>query len=189
MYKCYWAQWKTLPLKDGVLDCHWKSATKPHRGEQSGNPVVNRTPEKVSQWYHWLGSGEMLIGGAYRLTPAQPCEAPEPRTRTWSVWHLCTTWEGGHRCSRSLPPEQRWWQYIWTDWHLTRRLLRASSLNTWPSVRACKKSWFLSHCVVDGSCLSMFSYAVLFRCMYQLIWIRYHFKVISRLKQDIYSSK
>jgi len=26
IYKTYWAQWKSLALMDGVLECHWQSA-------------------------------------------------------------------------------------------------------------------------------------------------------------------
>jgi hypothetical protein len=40
-------------------------------------------------------------------------------------------------------------------------------------------------CVVDRSCLSMFSYTTSYMCVCQLVWLIYHFKVINSLMQDV----
>jgi hypothetical protein len=42
--------------------------------------------------------------------------------------------------------------------------------------------------VADRTGTSVFSATVLGRCMCQLIWLPYHFKIISNLKQDVYVS-
>jgi hypothetical protein len=43
-------------------------------------------------------------------------------------------------------------------------------------------------CIVDGSCLSTFSYTMSYMCLCQLAWLIYCFKVISSLMQDIWVS-
>jgi len=41
-------------------------------------------------------------------------------------------------------------------------------------------------CIVDGSCLSMFSYMTSFVCICQLVWLTYHFNVMDNLMQDVW---
>jgi hypothetical protein len=72
IYKSYWAQWKSLAVRNGVLVRHWESAdgkrtaqlviprsrvkevlTEMHGGT-SGHLGVNKTIERARQRYYWL---------------------------------------------------------------------------------------------------------------------------------------
>jgi hypothetical protein len=74
MYESYWAQWKSLAVRNCVLECHWESTdrqtkvaqiflpqsrlndmlTKLHGGSSGGHLVVNKALNKVQQGYYWL---------------------------------------------------------------------------------------------------------------------------------------
>jgi hypothetical protein len=72
-YKSYWAQWKSLAVRNGVLERHWESAngrsqvaqiviprsrvdilTELHGEPSGGHQGVNKTLNKVQQQYYWL---------------------------------------------------------------------------------------------------------------------------------------
>jgi hypothetical protein len=72
-YKSYWAQWKSLAVRNGILECHSESAdgqskiahiilprsrandvlTELHGGP-SGHLGVNKTLNKARERYYWL---------------------------------------------------------------------------------------------------------------------------------------
>jgi len=73
LYKSYWAQWKSLALRDGVLERHWKSTdgkntaqiviphnelkqvlAEMHGGTSGGHLGANKIIDKVWQRYYWL---------------------------------------------------------------------------------------------------------------------------------------
>jgi hypothetical protein len=73
-YKSYWAQWKLVAMRNGVLQHNWESAnrqsqivqivlpwsrmnnvlTKLYGGLSGGHLGVNKTLNKVQQQYYWL---------------------------------------------------------------------------------------------------------------------------------------
>jgi hypothetical protein len=70
-YKIYWAQWKSLAVRNGILERHWESAdgrskiisprsrvndvlAELHVGPSGGHLGVNKTPGKVRQKYYWF---------------------------------------------------------------------------------------------------------------------------------------
>jgi len=73
-YKSYWAQWKSLAVRDSVLERHWQSANRKkktaqrvishsdvkevlaemHVGTHRGHLGTNKTIDKVQQCYYWL---------------------------------------------------------------------------------------------------------------------------------------
>jgi hypothetical protein len=75
-YKSKWAQWKSLAIWNGVLECKWESAngrskvdqivhprnkvedvlTELHGGPSGGHLGVNKTLNKILQRYYWLPS-------------------------------------------------------------------------------------------------------------------------------------
>jgi hypothetical protein len=75
-YKSYWAQWKSLAVRNGVLKRNWESAngrskvaqivlplskvedvlTELHGGPSRRHLGVNKTLNKIRQRYHWLHS-------------------------------------------------------------------------------------------------------------------------------------
>jgi hypothetical protein len=75
-YKSYWAQWKSLVVRDGVLERLWESVdgrtktaqvviphskvkkvlTEMHGGPSGGHFRVSKTLAKVKQRYYWLHS-------------------------------------------------------------------------------------------------------------------------------------
>jgi hypothetical protein len=75
-YKGYWAKWKSLVVRDGVLERLWESVdrrtktaqvviprskvkdvlTEMHGGPSGGHLGVNKTIDKVRQRYYWLHS-------------------------------------------------------------------------------------------------------------------------------------
>jgi hypothetical protein len=105
VYKSYWAQWKSLVVRDGVLERHWQSAdgkTKKaqtviprrkakdvlaeiQRGLSGGHLGVNKTLDKVRQPYYWLH----LKGDVERC--CQHCDTCAvnrgPRTRSRGLMH------------------------------------------------------------------------------------------------------
>jgi len=74
IYKSYWAQWKSLVLRNGLLVRHWESAVgkkkmvqvvfphskmkqvlvEMHGGTSGGHLGVNKSIDKVRQSYYWL---------------------------------------------------------------------------------------------------------------------------------------
>jgi hypothetical protein len=74
MYKSYWAQWKSLAMRNGMLEHNWESAngrstiaqiviswskvedmlTELHDGLSGGHPGINKTLNKVWQRFYWL---------------------------------------------------------------------------------------------------------------------------------------
>jgi hypothetical protein len=74
MYGSYRTQWKSLAVRNGILECHWESTdreskisqiflpqsrvndmlTKQPGGPSGGHLGVNRTLDKVWQRYYWL---------------------------------------------------------------------------------------------------------------------------------------
>jgi hypothetical protein len=57
-YKSYWAQWKSLVLRDGVLVCHWESA---NRRKQTAQVVIPQT--KVDEVLTELHGGHIWRAG------------------------------------------------------------------------------------------------------------------------------
>jgi hypothetical protein len=73
-YKSYWAQWKSLAVRDGILERNWGSAngrskiaqivvprsrvkdvlTELHDKPSGGHLAVNKTLNKVRQRFYWL---------------------------------------------------------------------------------------------------------------------------------------
>jgi hypothetical protein len=73
-YKSYWAQWKSLAVRNGILEHNWESAngrskiaqiilpwsrvkdvlTELHDGSSGGHLGVNKTLNKVRQRFYWL---------------------------------------------------------------------------------------------------------------------------------------
>jgi hypothetical protein len=74
VYKSYWAQWKSLAVRNGILECNWESAngrstiaqiviprskvkdvlTELHDGLSGGHLGINKTLNKVRQRFYWL---------------------------------------------------------------------------------------------------------------------------------------
>jgi hypothetical protein len=71
MYESYWAQWKSLTVRNGILEHHWKSADGPsiiqtvlpqsrvndvltelHGGPSRSHLGINKTPDKVRKRYY-----------------------------------------------------------------------------------------------------------------------------------------
>jgi hypothetical protein len=57
-YKSYWAQWKSLGVRNGILAHHWKSTDGRYKmltdgGPSGGHLGVNKTLNKVRQKYYW----------------------------------------------------------------------------------------------------------------------------------------
>ena len=106
IYKSYWAQWKSLALRNGVLVCHWESAdgkkkktaqvvipnsrvkevlTKIHGGTSGGHLGFNKTIDKFCQRYYWLN----LRGDVERWRQQYDTCATSrgPRTRSRGLMH------------------------------------------------------------------------------------------------------
>jgi len=105
IYKSYWAQWKSLVLRNGVLVRHWESTdgkkktaqvviprskvkevlAEMHGGTSGGHLGVNKTIDKVRQRYYWLH----LRGDVERW--CQQCDtcaaSGGPRTRSRDLMH------------------------------------------------------------------------------------------------------
>jgi hypothetical protein len=73
-YKSHWAPWKSLAVRNGILECNWESAngrsqiaqivfplsrvkdvlTELHGGSSGGHLGVNKSLNKLRQRYYWL---------------------------------------------------------------------------------------------------------------------------------------
>jgi hypothetical protein len=96
-YKSYWAQWKSLTVRNGILEHHWESdngqskivqtvlsqsrvndmLTDLHGGLSGGHLGINKTLNKVRQRYYWLKARNVLRSSG-SATPVQPITVPEP---------------------------------------------------------------------------------------------------------------
>ena len=85
-----------------------------------------------------------------------------------SACHLSLSWAS---LIQSIPPHPTSWRSILT---LCRR--------------ATQKCVIALPCVVDGSCISTFSYIMFCTCVCQLVWLTYRFNVIDSLMQDAWFS-
>jgi hypothetical protein len=99
-YKRYCAQWKSLVVRDGVLERLWQSAdgriktaqvviprskvkevrTEMHGGPSGGHFGISKTLDKVRQRYYWLHSRDDVESWCQQLAEAS-------RTRTLGLMH------------------------------------------------------------------------------------------------------
>ena len=97
IYKSYWAQWKSVALRDGVLVRHWESAggkktaqvvvsqskvdevlTKLLGGASGGQRGANKTMDRVRQRYYWLLLRDDVERCCRQCAPLPPVEVPGP---------------------------------------------------------------------------------------------------------------
>jgi hypothetical protein len=118
----YWAQWKTLAVRNGILERNWESAngrstmaqialprsrvkdvlTELHDELSGGHLGINKTLNKVRQRFYW----QQARGDIERWCRlCDICAASHgPWTRNWGQMHQYNVWgavrEDSHRCSR-----------------------------------------------------------------------------------------
>jgi hypothetical protein len=100
-YKNYWAQWKSLLVRDGVLERLWESAdgrtktaqvviirdkvkevlTEIHGGPSEGRFGVNKTLAKVKQQYYWLHLKDDVERWCQQCDTCAASRGPRKRTR------------------------------------------------------------------------------------------------------------
>jgi hypothetical protein len=104
-HKSYWAQWKFLAVRNGILEHCWKSAngrskitqivllrsrvndvlTELHDGPSGGHLGVNKTMNKVWQMYYWLQTRNDVEKWWQQCDTRAATRGP--RTRNWNQMH------------------------------------------------------------------------------------------------------
>jgi hypothetical protein len=97
MYKSYWAQWKSLTVRNGILECHresidgqskiakrilsWRRVNdmliELHGGPSVGHLGVNKTLDKFRQRYSWL----QAIKDIEKCNTCTASRSPQTRNR------------------------------------------------------------------------------------------------------------
>jgi hypothetical protein len=129
-YKSYWAIWKSPLVRDGVLEGPWESTdgrtktaqvviprskakkvlTEMREGPSGGHFGVNKTFDKVKQWYYWLHSRDDVERWCQQC---DTCAASRgPRTRTRGLMHQYKQrrkafWADRHGHRWTLPTERQ----------------------------------------------------------------------------------
>jgi hypothetical protein len=123
MYKCYWTQWRSLAMENGILHQHWESGegrskltqivlppsivkdmkTELHGEPSSGQFGVNKTLEKFLSRYYWLQARNDVENWCRQC---DTCAASRsPRTRNRGQWISTTggpVLKDGHPRSRAF---------------------------------------------------------------------------------------
>jgi hypothetical protein len=92
MYKGYWAQWKSIAVRNGILEHHWESTGRRSKVAEIVLPQC-KVKDILAELHDGLSGrhlgvnnrgttgsrqGTMLKSGAGAATPVQPIEASEP---------------------------------------------------------------------------------------------------------------
>jgi hypothetical protein len=101
MYQSYWAEWKFLTVRNGILECHWESTdgwskiaqivlpqsrvndmlTKLHNGPSGCHLGVNKTLNKVWQRCYWLQARNDVEKWCWKCDTCAASHSPQTRNR------------------------------------------------------------------------------------------------------------
>jgi hypothetical protein len=100
-YKSYWAQWKSLAVRNGILERNWESAkgrstvaqiviprskvkdvlTELHDGRSGGHVGINKTSNKVRQRFYWLYARADIENWCRQCDTCAASRGPRTRNR------------------------------------------------------------------------------------------------------------
>jgi hypothetical protein len=137
IYKSFWAQWKSLALRNGVLVRHWESAdgkrtaqvviprsrvkevlTEMHGGTSGGHLEVNKTIERARQRYYLLHLKDDVERWCQQCNT---CAASRgPRTRSRGLMYQCNVAAPFERIAIDIagpfPESDRETGISWSPW-------------------------------------------------------------------------